>query len=79
MESKAIKIECVINEYGQKTYIVEFESCCVIMDAGCSLEEIKQLDSKYYMNTFGERTPLCFTKGEGITLTATDGKTYKAA
>ncbi len=42
-----------------------------------TLEEIKQLDSKYYMNTFGERTPLCFTKGEGITLTATDGKTYK--
>lgn len=42
-----------------------------------TLEEIKQLDSKYYMNTFGERTPLCFTKGEGITLTATDGKIYK--
>lgn len=42
-----------------------------------TLEEIKQLDNKYYMNTFGERTPLCFTKGEGITLTATDGKTYK--
>lgn len=42
-----------------------------------TLEEIKALDSKYYMNTFGERTPLCFTKGEGITLTATDGREYK--
>ncbi len=42
-----------------------------------TLEEIKQQDSKYYMNTFGERTPLCFTEGKGITLTATDGKTYK--
>ena len=42
-----------------------------------TLEEIKALDSKYYMNTFGERTPLCFTKGEGINLTATDGREYK--
>lgn len=42
-----------------------------------TLEEIKALDSKYYMNTFGERTPLCFTKGEGIELTATDGKVYR--
>ena len=42
-----------------------------------TLEEIKALDSKYYMNTFGERTPICFTKGKGIELTATDGKVYK--
>lgn len=42
-----------------------------------TLEEIKALDAKYYMNTFGERTPLCFTKGEGIELTATDGKIYR--
>ncbi len=42
-----------------------------------TLEEIKALDSRYYMNTFGERTPLCFTKGKGIELTATDGKVYK--
>lgn len=42
-----------------------------------TLEEIKQLDKNYYMNTFGDRTPLCFIKGDGITLTATDGKTYK--
>ena len=42
-----------------------------------TLDEIKALDSKYYMNTFGERTPLCFTEGRGIELKATDGKTYK--
>ncbi len=42
-----------------------------------TLDEIKSLDSKYYMNTFGERTPICFTEGRGITLKSTDGKTYK--
>lgn len=42
-----------------------------------TLEEIKAIDAKYYMNTFGERTPLCFTKGSGIELTATDGKVYR--
>lgn len=42
-----------------------------------TLDEIKALDGKYYMNTFGERTPVCFTKGKGIELTATDGKVYK--
>ena len=42
-----------------------------------TLEEIQSLDKKYYMNTFGERTPLCFTEGKGIELTATDGKVYK--
>ena len=41
-----------------------------------NLEQIKALDQKYYMNTFGERTPVCFTKGEGITLTDTEGKEY---
>ena len=42
-----------------------------------TLDEIKALDEQYYMNTFGERTPLCFTEGNGIELTATDGKKYK--
>ena len=42
-----------------------------------TLEEIKSLDQKYYMNTFGDRTPICFTEGKGIELTATDGKVYK--
>ena len=42
-----------------------------------TLDEIMSLDEKYYMNTFGRRTPLCFTEGKGIELTATDGKVYK--
>lgn len=42
-----------------------------------TLDETKALDSKYYMNTFGERTPLCFTEGHGIELTATDGRVYR--
>ncbi len=42
-----------------------------------NLEQIKELDKKYYMNTFGERTPVCFTHGNGITLTDTEGKQYK--
>ncbi len=40
------------------------------------LEQIKELDKKYYMNTFGDRIPLAFESGKGITLTATDGREY---
>ena len=46
-------------------------------DGKMTLEEIVSLDKKYYMNTFGDRTPICFTEGKGIELTATDGKVYK--
>ena len=42
-----------------------------------NLEQVQALDSKYYMNTFGSRTPVCFTQGEGITLTDTGGKQYQ--
>lgn len=42
-----------------------------------TLQEIQALDQKYYMNTFGARTPICFKKGEGITLTDTEGNTYR--
>ncbi len=40
------------------------------------LEEIKQLDKKYYMNTFGDRLPVCFEKGEGLKLIDDKGKVY---
>ena len=33
-------------------------------------------DKKYYMNTFGDRLPVCFESGEGIKLYSTDGKVY---
>lgn len=42
-----------------------------------TLQEIQALDQKYYMNTFGARTPVCFKSGEGITLTDTEGNTYR--
>ncbi|MCC8168820.1 MAG: aspartate aminotransferase family protein [Oscillospiraceae bacterium] len=40
------------------------------------LNEIIELDKKYYMNTFGDRLPVCFKSGNGIKLTADDGKEY---
>ena len=40
-------------------------------------EEIKALDGQYYMNTFGERIPVSFKKGEGICLVADNGDVYK--
>ncbi|MDO4618361.1 MAG: aspartate aminotransferase family protein [Clostridia bacterium] len=41
-----------------------------------NLEEIKLLDCESYMNTFGERTPVAFEKGEGMKLYATDGRVF---
>lgn len=40
------------------------------------LEQIKQLDEKYYMNVFGERFPVCFVDGKDNTLIDTQGKKY---
>ena len=40
------------------------------------LNQIQEMDRTYYMNTVGERLPVCFTEGNGMTLTATDGKQY---
>jgi len=40
------------------------------------IDEIIQTDKKYYMNTFGDRTPLSFVSGQGIRLTDTEGKAY---
>lgn len=40
------------------------------------LNEVIQLDKKYYMNTFGDRLPVCFVKGEGMKLFDDTGKVY---
>ncbi|MDD4495421.1 MAG: aspartate aminotransferase family protein [Eubacteriales bacterium] len=40
------------------------------------LEKIIELDKKYYFNTFGDRTPVCFTYGKGMNLWDTDGRKY---
>lgn len=40
------------------------------------LTEIMEMDKKYYMNTFGSRTPVCFQYGKGMNLWDTEGKKY---
>lgn len=40
------------------------------------IEEIKSLDKQYYMNTFGERLPVAFEKGDRIKLYSTEGEEY---
>ncbi len=40
------------------------------------LQDIIELDKKYYMNTFGDRLPVCFERGEGMRLYTDDGKEY---
>lgn len=40
------------------------------------LDEIKALDKKYYMNTFGERANVTFTHGEGMKLYSDTGEVY---
>ena len=41
-----------------------------------NLSEIKSLDNQYFLQVFGERAPVCFTRGEGCTLYDQDGKAY---
>lgn len=41
------------------------------------LEQVKALDQACYMNTFGNRLDVCFEKGEGMQLYATDGTVYE--
>ena len=43
---QTITIKCIENKLNQNTYLVEFENCCVVIDAGCSLNEIKQQTQK---------------------------------
>ena len=47
------------------------ENYVVVSGIGCSSR------LPYYMNTFGARTPICFTEGKGITLKDTEGREYK--
>lgn len=41
-----------------------------------ALQDIMAMDGQYFMNTFGKRTPVCFTHGQGMTLFGTDGRAY---
>ena len=40
------------------------------------LNDIIKIDEENYMNTFGKRTPVCFTRGKGTKLYDTEGKEY---
>lgn len=40
------------------------------------LDDIKAIDKQYYMNTFGERLPVCFERGRGMKLFTEDGTEY---
>lgn len=40
------------------------------------LNNIMEMDNEFFMNTFGKRTPVAFTHGEGIFLYGTDEKKY---
>lgn len=39
-------------------------------------QEVKDIDSKYYMNTFGARNPVCFEYGKGMKLYDSEGREY---
>ncbi len=41
-----------------------------------TVDEIRQLDKKYYMNTFGNRLPVAFEKGSGMKLYTAGGEVY---
>ncbi|HHW01159.1 MAG TPA: aspartate aminotransferase family protein [Clostridiaceae bacterium] len=41
-----------------------------------NLNTVIEMDKKYYMNTFGNRIPVCFTYGKGINLWDTQGNKY---
>jgi len=40
------------------------------------LKTVKEYDKKYFMNTYGNRTDVCFTKGIGMFLYSTENKKY---
>jgi len=46
MNIQTVKIKWAENELSQNTHIVEFENGCVVIDAGCSVEQIKEITDK---------------------------------
>ncbi len=41
-----------------------------------TLNEIIEMDKQYFMNTFGNRAPVCFERGQGMKLWDANGKVY---
>lgn len=46
MNIQTVKIKWAENELSQNTHVLEFESGCVVIDAGCSVETIKKITNK---------------------------------
>ena len=46
MNVKTIKIKWAESELKQNTHIVEFEDSCIIVDAGCSVDSVKEMTNK---------------------------------
>lgn len=46
MKINTIKIKWAENELSQNTHLIEFENTCVLVDAGCNVEQIKSLTDK---------------------------------
>jgi len=46
MDIKTVKVKWAENELSQNTHIIEFNTGCVLIDAGCSINEVKNLTNK---------------------------------
>lgn len=46
MNVKTVKIKWAENELSQNTHVVEFENFCLVIDAGCSIEKVKEITEK---------------------------------
>jgi acetylornithine/N-succinyldiaminopimelate aminotransferase len=57
-------------------YNYKYIYCNVKGGSSMTLQDTIKLDEMYYMNTFGSRTPVQFTHGEGSVLYDTTGKAY---
>ena len=46
MNVNTIKIKWAENELSQNTHVVEFEDVSIVIDAGCSIERVKEISNK---------------------------------
>lgn len=46
MDVKTVKVKWAENELSQNTHIIEFDTGCVLIDAGCSVQQVTQLTDK---------------------------------
>ena len=46
MEVNTVKIKWAESELKQNTHIIEFENVCILIDAGCSVQEIENITKK---------------------------------